>query len=349
MNEEVYTHLKNILLKIQNNSITVAEQNSFVHLTRVIIQSHLHSHRFSYTHLIQEQGLTETDLAYDCISEVFARNGADEFFHLNVFIGKLSASLVSLPPKDIFLAYKSFILHCADKQLARLFTLNDGAGAKIKRNICNAVRFSSCCILRSTAHGTVLQPQHSELLLHLPAFPPELLAQQFFLRLDGHRTAERLLNIIIAILVEQESYRRTLPLVSVVQLIKKVFPTSLVLADDGSDNDAVPESLSGNTSISETELDDILAKALLAAKKKIFTLYLLHEKLTIPEAEALFLALRDWLEDVRYSKEILSLEEYFTFHHSVDDATYAARIASKMEYMQHLMRQNICGMLDEEI
>jgi len=75
-----FTDLRDGLRKSINNSITEVELTELVKLSRIIIRSYLNNIRQSVTYLCQQQGLTINDLAYECIAEVFARDGDKKFY-----------------------------------------------------------------------------------------------------------------------------------------------------------------------------------------------------------------------------------------------------------------------------
>ncbi|MBS4029794.1 MAG: hypothetical protein KGZ58_14315 [Ignavibacteriales bacterium] len=349
MNERQLENLKTNLIALQQGTLSYSEQNALVHFTIALIQAHLHSHRTSYSHLYEKAGITEEELACDCIADAFARNAQNEFIRIQQCLSKLSASLENTSIKEIFLLYKSFILRFADVHLARLFAMFDSAGANIKRNITETIKRTNHFTSSREFSGTVLTPSNTDPLLHLSRFPFEELERQFLLTLDGKRTTESLLLKLHSILVEQDVHSRVLPLNIVVYLFKRGFPSEIETRSEENDEDDEFQFPSTNGYATEFELEDAIHKVFNTLKEKIFTMYLLSGKLTKKEAEGLFCALRDWVEDGRSSQEQLSLKEYFTDYISMNDYNYYERIGKKMDYLQKLLRQEFQSYFDEDV
>ena len=102
-----YRYLRSHLQKLLDVSISEPELSGLVQFCRSICQSHLQNVRASVVHLALRQGLTITDLAYDCIAEAFARDAKGAFTQLENFAESLRGSLADLPDHEIFLAFKS--------------------------------------------------------------------------------------------------------------------------------------------------------------------------------------------------------------------------------------------------
>ncbi|MBM4166675.1 MAG: hypothetical protein FJ218_07150 [Ignavibacteria bacterium] len=350
MKEQELEQLKAYLLALQQGTLSPSEQSALVHFSVSLFLAHLHSHRVSYAHLCEKAGISEQELAYDCIADFFARNSRNEFIRINHCLANLPAQVEHTSAKEIFLHYKSFLLRCADIHLARLYALYDNAGAHIKKNITETIKRTNHFTAVREYSGMILHPSGADPLRHLEVFPVEQLQQQFLISLDGKRTTEHLLQKLFTILTQQNMYSRALPLNTVVQIMKKGFPAEVEMLPEKSEDENggnVFPAVSDYTT--EFELEAALRKTLNLLKEKIFTKYLLTGKLTKNEAEGLFCALRDWLEDAKSSQEVLPMKEYCTTYIPMNDETYYARIAKKMDYLQKLMRRELQSYFDEEV
>ncbi|MDI6766856.1 MAG: hypothetical protein QME52_08550 [Bacteroidota bacterium] len=214
--------LKDFLLLLLEGNISHSELTELVHLSRAIIQSYLGYIRNSITYLCLQQGLTITDLAYDCIAEAFAKDEKNKFHQLENFAQSLDNDLESTPEPEIFLAFKSFLTRLADAQLARLFAQADPGGAKIHRNIRDCLKQSALFKLEKDFRGLVLKPK-DDTGEHLEEFPHEALEHELLNNLNHECSTPELLATLHRTLTEQTKYRRSVPLVDVVQLFRKTY------------------------------------------------------------------------------------------------------------------------------
>jgi hypothetical protein len=349
VNEEQLEHLKSNLLTLQQGSLSGSEQTAVIHFAVALVRAHLHSHRTSYAHLLEKTGITEEDLAFDCVGNAFARNAQNEFIRIQQCLAKLSTPLEQTPAKEIFLLFKSFILRIADVHLARLFAMNDNAGANIKRNIVETLGRTNSFTLCRTFSGVTLVPSNIDTLNHLPQFPFDELERLFLFSLDGKRSTVNLIATLHSLLVEQESCSRSLPLNTVVQLFKKGYTREMEYIVTYNDEDAETDFLFADEHITEFDLNDALNKVFNTVKEKLFTTYLLPGKLNKNEAEGMFCALRDWVEDGKESQEQLSLKEYFTSYVPMNDFLYGSRIAVRMDYLKKLVKDEFQSYFDENV
>jgi hypothetical protein len=347
--EQELEQIKAYLLALRRGTLSYCDQCALIHCTSALVQAHLHTHRKSYTYLFKKTGIAEKELAIDCIADAFARNSHNEFFRIQHCLSQLSAPLENTPAKEIFLLYKSFILRIADIRLARLFASFDNAGTNIKRNILESLKSCHHFQLRREFSGIALLPSNDDALREHQQFPIHELERLFLLRLDGKRSTKNLLNTLHSILIEQNDYSRSLSLNSVVQLFKKGYPQDIEDANLTSDEDDAFCFLCTDNTVTEFEMEDAIQNVLATIKEKIFTMYLLTQKLTTKEAEGIYFALREWIEDAKSSQIQVSLKEYFTSYVSISDTMYDTRIATRIEYLKKLLKREFQSYFDERV
>ena len=128
------------LVAISGNSINHSQLTELVRISRLIIQSYLINYRSKVFHLIARNGITITDLSYDCIADAFARNEENKFHIIKKFISSLNQNIKEIEVVNAFLAYKSFLIKVTDAQLSKLYSQSDPIGSKILRNVKDVVR-----------------------------------------------------------------------------------------------------------------------------------------------------------------------------------------------------------------
>lgn len=331
------------LQELLRGSINEARLSKLVQISRAICQSHLQYMRPSVLRLALHQGLTITDLAYDCIAEAFTRDADNRFLFIRNFADSLHASLELTPDHELFLAFKSFLTRIADAQLARLYAQADPAGAKIHRNIREALKRSACFCLPKDFCGLVLIPTKADSLENLEPYPADSLERSFLERAHNCHTIPQLLNILYEIVINQSEYRRTITLIDVVHLFKKIYLESAEIYRDAE------EHINTDT-LSESEIERIHADVQLVLKEKIVITYLARGKLDRRQAEAMFDALgemmRGWYScDASES----NLYDCLRRHITIDEETYEQTLRTKMEYLVKIARQEFAARLMKEL
>jgi len=338
-----YINLKSHLLSLLKGSISETDLSRFVQLSRSIVQSYLGYIRSSITNLCLQQGLTLTDLAYDCIAEAFARDEERRFPLLENFRNSLNTDLETIPENELFLAYKSFLTRIADAQLARLYALADPMGAKVHRNIRDSVKQSPHFCLNKDFRGYVLSPKGVDPLDYLEAFPFEVLEREFLGCAKPHHSTPEMLGIIHNILGAQTSYRRSLPLTDVVQLFKKVYQFNYAQLEHVDHEFSID-------GLSEFEIDRMRSQVELALKEKILLTYLARGKVDRKQAESMFCAMQDMLTDWCEMKDAETpLFHYIHQHLDITDDEYEKNYRAKMEYLLKIAREEFAARLMRDV
>ncbi len=329
--------LRLALKRIDSDDITENQLSELIRLSRAIIQAHLTFLRSSLTSLCVRQGLTVTDLAYDCIAEAFSRDGDDRFYKLHKFIDSIDGTLDTIPDHGLFLAYKSFLLRFTEAQLARLYSQMDPSGSHIHRNIREALKDSCHFALQKDFRGLCLVPRQGDALEELGPFPQDELGRIFLPAISSRSSIPQMLEILHGIVCNQRDFRRSIPLIELVWLVKGIFQSDFnpELSVDH------PWSLDG---LSQEELQRIRIDVENALKEKILLTYLVKGKLTDSEARGIFNALEDVLDEwFAGSEPSESLYIKLSRHLQIEPADYEQDYRAKMEYLFRLARQEVAS------
>ena len=336
-------NLRSLLLALLDGSISARRLGEVVQLSRAIVQSHLEHLRPSITLLSLRHGLTTTDLAYDCIGEAFARDNENNFTQVRNFVDSLWDSMDALPDHEIFFAFKSFITRIADVQLARLYAQADPSGAKIHRNLRECLKNSSLFALVKDFRGIVVQPAKEERLDHLEPFPVEELEREFLARSGRSHTTPELLKALYDVLTEQSSYRRSVPLFEIMQILKRVYRDEYEPA-------TIDDSWHSLEGLRSFEIEELRREVETALKEKILLTYFARGKLDRKQAEAVAAAFHDILWDWCFSEDPpASLCDYLQRHMPIDESTYEETLRTKMEYLLKVARDEFAARLMKEM
>ena len=283
-----------------------------------------------------------TDVAYDCLGEAFARDETGRFSRLEDFVGSLNEHLETIDEREVFLAYKSFLMRLADAQLARLFAQSDPAGAKIHRNIRDCAKQSTFFCIKKDFRGTVLVPHDCDASEHLAPFPSDELEREFRQRVNHEATVGNLLGILHDVLKHQSVYRWSVPVVEVVQIFRRFYRSDADEADD--------VALRPHEGLTRFEIDEMCRHVELALKEKILLTYLARGKIDRRQAEAMAHAFEDMIADWCDGEESqTSLYGYVKQYSAMDEATYESTLRPKMEYLLKIAREEFAARLMKEI
>ncbi|MBI4429349.1 MAG: hypothetical protein HY562_09555 [Ignavibacteriales bacterium] len=260
------------------------------------------------------------------------------------FIHSLYNPLHEIPEADLFLAFKAFVGEVAKAQLARIYSECDPEGAKILRNVKDALKRSRTLVLVDELQGLSIRTANRESLLHRRQFPSDQLERELFYQLRHPTNIPTLLRSLEKILSGQSSYRRSIPLIDVVQILKKYFVHfSDYSADEPISSDAL-------RSLSEGDLQLLCGESLKAVQQKIVTTYLLTGKVTREEAvglsEALGAILKDWIEhkEVHDSFAKRAIQAL-----GISLEQYEDRWRTKVEYLAKIARERLAVGIQENL
>ncbi len=282
------------------------ELATLVYYARSLAESYFLHFRSSFLQLCKSHGVSATDLALDCVADVFARDSEGRFFELLQFASSLRVPLAEIPPDEVFLAFKSFIIRFANAQVARNHAQIDPAGARIHRNLRDNLRGSTKLKLTDDFRGYVIEPKRVDCLNARPPLPIELLTRNLLVQIDGSFTVPKLLSVLHQLLVRQTRYQRSVILFELVQLLKNHFATMRAQSESAQQ---------------EVILDDLTTHDLAALRhdvqkgiqQKIVSTYLIPGKITKEEARMLNATLEDLVGDIVENGELrASFYDYLT-------------------------------------
>jgi len=335
------------LIAVSNDSINRSQLTELVRISRLIIQSYLINYRSKVLNLISRNGITITDLSYDCIADAFARNGENKFHIVKKFIFSLSQDINEIKDLNLFLAYKSFLIKIADAQLSKLYSQTDPIGSKILRNVKDVVRLSDKFRMVKNLSGLTLVVINSDGLFCKPEFPLEKIITEF--SMNGNESdTNSLLERLHQILINQSEYRRSVLLTDVVSLFKKYF--SVEINDASEENELLLLSPVHNDGFEEYETLQVKQKVENYIKEKILLDYFVKGKINKEEAESIYLTIRDIINDWYYGVETKdSIYNYFTAHQELGKENYLKNYRTKVEYLVKLARDEFANYLLKEI
>ncbi len=342
-----HSELRELLRMALRDSPPVREVGRLVEITRLIVEAYLRKRRASVSEVCTRTGLGLPDLSWDCIGDIFSMITQNRFHRLERFVEKLSPGLDEIPDRNLSIAYRAFVLRVADVHLARSFAQADPFGAHISRNIKDCVRGTKIFCLRRDYRGIALVSNVIDPLDHLPAFPRDWLERTLHSRCRPNDSTMVILNHVAAALNEQNDYRRSIPLIDLIQIVKS-------LQRHTAHAGTPPEEPS--ISFDHMTEDDLATLRLIvseAIKEKIISLYYGKRGMEPEHVRSLLimmgLIIDDWFE---FREERSTFYEYAgrtTWYKTRTKEEYEEFWREKVEYLAKIARKTILEYLEGEL
>lgn len=330
--EPLPDRIKTYLAKADSGTITEQEVGTLIGLTINMVESYLFSIRDSLAKLCDDQGLTVSDLALDCVAEVFSRDEQRRFPELDGFARSLDGPISALPAINIFRAYRSYLNRVGSAHRARLYAISDPGGASILRNVRDCLKSMPAFTAIRRVRGIVIIPSGVPPLFDHPQFPSDELGRVFMARCSGARTTRDLLLALHAVLTDQTTYRRSIHLDEVVPIFKLWYSQAgAPIPDEGIDLVA--------DGLTHEEIENIRHQVEEVLKQKLITTYLIRRKVTRAEAEIMFKTLSDILDDWIGGAASQSIISYLRKYRDLDEATYDRDWRPKLQYLVKIAKE----------
>lgn len=233
-----YLHLsKNLrenILAILAGSYTHDQLNRLIAVSHTLANSFLASKTTAGT-LSGTYGLSTSDLAYDCIADLFQKDADGNYIQLLSYFKGLS--LTAAKDEEILAYLRRLVFSKVNQGIYRLYSEADPSLAKIIRNIKIAInilknyneveRFGEACIV----------PCACDTLENYPAIDRDLLEQRFAALTSGRELVPELMAKLSLYLREQNEHCCVIPIVTVAILFRSIYncrqdlPNQVVIED----------------------------------------------------------------------------------------------------------------------
>ena len=296
--------------------------------SRNILTVHIRKTKPHILPLCQKFGFDLSDLAIDCLSEMFSRKENDSFYLLKKFCSSLNSQIEHIAGHEFYLAYKKFLAVVADKQIAGLYAEWDPNGFRITRNIKETVRKIEGIELASLPIGYKLRFNVTTSDDKIHAADIDTLKFEFIKKAKGKNNTGDLLNTLLEVTKEYYGSVSELPLYDVVNLFKDYYGYE-------TKNDFLEEvTLGGNFEYETVELNQIKNKITHEIELKIYIDYYLKNKINKEQAGALRLVIKDVIDTwINHGEEIDALYERFNTHYKISRSDYVDFVKTKLEYL----------------
>jgi hypothetical protein len=166
-------------------------------------------------------GLSEEDLAYDCLGELFSRDDAGRFEQLSAYFASMVVD--SLQPEELLIALRRLVYSRVNHALFRLYQDSDPAFSRILRNVKIALDALKQFEERDRFGETCIVPVLCETNEHLPPVEQSTLESALLAESTGSESVPVMMGKIAVRLREEENCSRLVPIMTVASVIKSVY------------------------------------------------------------------------------------------------------------------------------
>jgi hypothetical protein len=151
------------------------------------------------------QGYSCSDLAYDCIADIFQRNDTGDYVELSAYFNGFPARADA---HETLIHLRRLVFSKTTQQIHRLYGQHDPALGRILRNVKNAARTSPHLREIERYGEPFLAPAHGDTLEHLPAIEHEMLLHDLLVHAPRNARIPGLMACVARSLLAQSSGAR---------------------------------------------------------------------------------------------------------------------------------------------
>ena len=288
-------------------------------------------------YLAHLSGVSEADLATDCIAELFRRNDDGSYVALRAYFSSLN--IAEADDAELAVHLRRLVSSAVNQSVFRMFGDLDPGLSRIIRNIKGAVASLRTFTEMDVRGESCIAPILTDPLLHLP-FPArdELVADLLPLARGSERIPE-LMAALATVLRQRTATSRAVPLVRVALLFRDVMAVK---------QSPAPDADHGPDPLARVDLEEAIRTACNAVYAQIAEKYRVTKKLPAGLVDSYFSAVRHYFgarldgteeepglyESLRAVGSDLSKAEYRLVHRQ------------RVEYIARLVQKKVRDMLD---
>lgn len=201
-------------------------------------------------------GMNENDLLYDCLADLFERDGSGRFPQIAENFNREVDDIKTSNETEIILTLRRLVFGKINQNFIRIYSEADPILSKILRNVRIAVEKQKLFELEIRFGETYVIPTGTEILRDRPPIPEEFLKEQISKNVSIHDNIPKVLNTIHSILMKQNEYQRCVQLVCIALNIKFIYSLGKL---DGEDREYVELDI---THLDITKTSDLVCKEL---------------------------------------------------------------------------------------
>jgi hypothetical protein len=318
--------LSQLLEALVRNTLSLREEYALVHVCHTVATELIRKFHSRHVRHFLHADYSDEAFAWRCITDLFLPRGPVKCYELSLFFLRQRESGSDLPEEEMRIALRRIVSRQVDQTIPEIYAELDGSFGRILRSVKRHVASSGKYIIRRMVHGTTLSAVEGDPMLHLPEIPREELLQRLFDRASPSMAVTDLVDTTFDVLHGQMEFRRAIPLLGVVAVLRDYLESFQSFAEPAVHFDwhAADESVLG----------EIHEETVLFVRDGIVRKYVDRGKYSPDDAVGLTNAVRAFLGDYMAGEP----REYFEyFQEQFPRATYREYIAAQKNRFQYIL------------
>jgi hypothetical protein len=175
-------------------------------------------------------GMSENDLVYDCLADLFEREKNGSFPQITEYFRREILDIKTSNQDEMLPTLRRRVFGKVNQNFVRIYSEADPVLSKILRNIKQAVDKNKLFTFQIKFGETFLIPQGCDLLHECQSITDEYLKEQVSNNVLIHDNIPNILRKVYDLTVTQKDYQRSIPLICIALIVKSIY--SLGKLDD---------------------------------------------------------------------------------------------------------------------
>lgn len=171
--------------------------------------------------LTEAQGISETDLAYDCIAELFQRDEAGRLVQIQAYFASLD--LREIGEEELLVYLRKLVYSRVNQAVFRIYHDVDPVFSRILRNVKIAVQRLAAFEEIDRFGETILAPLLCDRLQHLPIPDDQLVERNLVPVCTGGESIPEMLAKIALYLRQQDEHARMIGMMAAARTIRTIY------------------------------------------------------------------------------------------------------------------------------
>lgn len=167
-------------------------------------------------------GMDESELVYDCLADLFNRDGSGNFKQLQRYFHEKFENLGNVTEEQLIIALRQLLFKKIEQNVIRIYGEIDPIYGKILRNVRLGVEHSSCLRMIERFGENYIAPKNAKLNENFQPINYEWLKQEFARFVSIHDTVPTMLKKLCNVISEQNEFYKIVSLGDVARLFKEI-------------------------------------------------------------------------------------------------------------------------------
>ena len=314
--------------------------NGFIRLCHELSKQHLSVKLNNGTLNTKLLGLELSDLAFDCIADLFRRNERDNLVFIQKYFEGLD--LASMSDCALLAHLRRLVFSTVNDGLFRAYHTQDPVLGKIIRNLKIAIHSLKNFKELERCGEICIVPVFCESLEHLPPLDRDDIDRTFSSAANGSENVPELLTILSSFLYSQDSRSRIVPIMIVALAIRSLYTRYL---------ETEQETTAALPLLLKEDLESIINRTCEKIRRDVSSRYVKKKKYDPALLKAYFDVIREYLHNRMMDGELDEATLYtFLQKHlgHLSHEEYRKAHKSKLEYCFRLTKEEVMSSLQKE-